>query len=86
MRRWNLQHHLNLGGHLARAGEDEPELGKVGGDKACLGDVDGGGLHRQAGGVDDCQLVWHREARSGLPSEVDMVNVSRNHLDGDFID
>ena len=55
----NLKKGFNLGGHLARAGEEEPELVLVGGNEASLGDVHGGGGHRRPGGVDECELVGH---------------------------
>ena len=88
-RETNLEQRLNLGGNLAGAGEEEPELVLVGGHQAGLRNVDRGGGHGWAGGVDEGELVGHRGTRSGLPCEVNVVDIRRNHLDiillrGDF--
>ena len=79
-RETNLKQRLDLGGNLAGAGEEEPELVLVGGDQAGLGNIDRGGRHGWAGGVDEGELVRHRGARSGLPCEVNVVDIRRNHL------
>ena len=57
-----------------------PELVRVCGHQAGLRDVDGGSFHGGARCVDEGQLVRHRRAGSRLPSEVDVVHVSRDYL------
>ena len=80
-----LKQSLHLLGHLAGAGEEEPELAGLGGDDPLGGNVDGGlGLHGPAGGVHHRDLVGHCRACQGLPGEVDVVNLCGNHLSGIF--
>ena len=76
----HLEQRLDLLGHLAGAGEEEPELVGVCGHDALGGDVHAGVGHGARGRVHEGDLVRHRAPLLGRPGEVDMVHLGRDNL------
>ena len=75
-----LEQRLDLLGHLAGAGGEEPELVGVCGHDALGGDVHAGVGHGARGRVHEGDLVRHRAPLLGGPGEVDMVHLGRDNL------